>query len=99
MADVEIGTVTITTLGGPVLLIGKARLGVTTSTVVKLWLTSVGGTQLDESFAGAGDVGTGVVIKIETPVAGTYTYKLSGDTSGSGGWADFRKLQALELKK
>ena len=98
MADVEIGSVTITTVGGPVLLIGKGRFGTVVNTTVRLWLTSVGGTKLDETFTGTRNMGTGVVMKIHEPSAGTHTYKLSGDNGGSG-FATFRRLEAVELRK
>lgn len=98
MADV--GSITITTVGGPVLLIGKVIFtgdqGQTGT--LRIWRGAIGtGTKLDETNQRV--TGTGTVLKIDDVVAATYTYRLEAVKSAGSVTASFRRLQGVELKR
>lgn len=103
----NITSVSITTLGGPVVILANVALGVTVSggniTVevdVVRGSTNISGAQ---SFASVNTSATCVlaypIMAIDTPTAGTYTYNLIYTVvQGTFSVIDFYSLQAIELR-
>lgn len=109
-ADISNGGVIITTGGGPILIIGKAKAknaaasGATDTTLRVRRGTANSSPLVDEASArhpSIGDPYTLVCEKVDPQPAGTYTYTLRGLASGAGGHAtfEFRRLQVVEIKR
>jgi hypothetical protein len=104
----EVAAVTITTLGRPVLLFGKANLNVNgdgpgTCSLELRRGTLSNGTLIDASGnldLGPNENDEGVVFDKDVQGAGTYTYKLWAKFTAGGAtaaYAGYRKLEAVEM--
>jgi len=111
--DISNGGVVITTGGGPILIIGKAKAknalvtGETDSTLRVRRGTANSSPLIDEASARhprPSDAYTLICNKVDPQPAGTYTYTLRGLAGPGGPGGDlvtfeFRRLQVIEVKK
>ena len=105
-SEQEIGTLTISTNGGGVVIIAKARVGTTLNgDGISLWLrkdTISTGTQLDYGdFGIIGAYGDAVVtlIGFDSSPAATQTYKLSASANNAFSVVIERRIVSFNLKK
>lgn len=104
--EIEIGSVTLTTNGGYVLILGKVSCEDVGGTVsyyrIRIRKDSTSGSILDEVEMTVGGTWKGglATMAIDTTPASTQTYKLMGDKGGAEtDYFNFRRLIVLNLKK
>ena len=103
-SETEVGTITITTQGGPVLVIGKFRAQNASVALTVLCHirrgSDVSGALIDkgEVLLTASNPATVMAMYVDSQAAGTYTYKLWFQPTADCD-CSYRRLQVVELKR
>jgi hypothetical protein len=109
-AEVEIGTLTITTNGGTVFILGKTTVEISASSpgqdkpLIRLRKGSLTGTILDSAMflmaIGYSQIVTVTLIGMDNSPARAQTYKLTAQgQSGEGGFCYYRRLFPMNAKR